>query len=359
MTKGLGLFPRVLAKLALLLVSTAILLVFAEFAVRLVVARGIATRKHYRADLPMPNVQVHRNPEVGYLPPAHLTDAAGRLVTNRIGFREEDYSDTDLTTNDVILNLGDSITFGDRVEDTADVYGHRVELTIARLLPRSHVIVYNAGVSGFNTWQESALMGELLPTMNVRLVLLGFCLNDSSPRFHVRAGLEGAVSRYEQPADSFGSIFSREFFNRSYFYVLLKESFKNVQRAHPGAFPPGLLWHNLLVKEQRWRECKQTLVAMRDRLDERGIPLVVAVFPYAHQLRLEPRANLVQNDLMAFCREHGLECLDLFGAFKLHASEITFDQEGTHPDKRGHAVAAQAIVGYLQERRLFPFRGQP
>jgi hypothetical protein len=195
--------------------------------------------------------------------------------------------------------------------------------------------------------------------MNVKLVLLGFCLNDSSPTFHATADLKGAVSRLEKPINSIEAVFSREFFNRSYLYVLLKETLKNAQRAYPRAFPARFLWHNLLVKEKRWQQCKETLVLMRDQLSQQGIPLVIAVFPYQHQLRLEPQANLVQNDLMTFCHEHELYCLDLFSAFREHASEITFDPEGTHPDERGHAVAAQAILEYLTEQQLFPFSKAP
>jgi lysophospholipase L1-like esterase len=361
MKKRLRRVRRQLAKLALLLVSTMTILVLAEFVVRFLVARGITASEQYPADRPMPNLQVHQNPEVGYLPPPHMTDAAGKLVTNRSGFREKDYSADELRMSDVILNLGDSITFGSRVKASADVYSHQLEQAIGSSLQHRRVIVYNAGVAGFNTWQELALMGELLPTMDVKLVLLGFCLNDSSPRFHVKTDLKGAVSRYDRPIDSFKAFFSREFFNRSYFYVLLKETFKNVQRAHPRVFPASLLWHNLLIRGKRWQECKETLVVMRDQLRTQGIPLVIAVFPYRHQLSLEPQSNLIQNDLMTFCREHGLYCLDLFSAFKEHMSEINFDDEGegAHPDENGHRVAAQAIFDYLREQELFPFCSLP
>jgi lysophospholipase L1-like esterase len=350
---------RQLAKLAILLVSTITILVLAELVVRFLAARGIAASDQYPADRPIPNVQVHQNPEVGYLPPPYMTDATGKLLTNRSGFREKDYSADELRMSDVILNLGDSITFGSKVKDTADVYSHRLERAIGRSPRQRRVIVYNAGVAGFNTWQEHALMGELLPTMTVKLVLLGFCLNDSSPAFHVKADLKGAVSLYDTPIGSFKAVFSREFFNRSYFYVFLKETFKNVQKAHPRAFPASLLWHNLLIKEKRWQECKETLVVMRDQLRTQGIPLVIVVFPYRHQLSLEPQANLIQNDLMTSCREHELYCLDLFSAFKEHVSEISFDDEGTHPDENGHRVAAQTILDYLREQELFPFCNPP
>ena len=153
---------------------------------------------------------------------------------------------------------------------------------------------------------------ELLPTMNVKLVLLGFCLNDSSSQFYVKGDLNNAVFLDDKHINSIDAVFYRKFLNRSYFYVLLKETFKNVQRTYPHVFPASLLWHNILIKEKRWQECKETLVEMREQLGEQGIPLVIAVFPYRHQLRLELEANLMQNDLMSFCNKHGLHCLDLF-----------------------------------------------
>jgi hypothetical protein len=78
-----------------------------------------------------------------------------------------------------VLVLGDSFTFGWGVLDD-EPYPQRTEqLLRARGLD---VEVINAGIPGYNTEQEAALLDELMPRFQPDQVVLGYVVNDAEPQ---------------------------------------------------------------------------------------------------------------------------------------------------------------------------------
>ena len=248
--------------------------------------------------------------------------------------------------------MGDSIAFGTNVDKTRDVYPKVLERLLQRDYPDKQYAVVNAAVGGYNIWQEWALLKELRTELNIKMVIVGLCLNDSSPMFYIREDIKEAVVKIPARINSISDVFHREFINRLKLYVMVKEVIKSVQRNHPKLFPSSLLWHNLLVKQGSWQNLKDTILEMKLSLAENDIPLVVVIFPYRHQLELEPPDNLIQKDLSQFCQQNGIKCLDLFTCFKAYKDSIVWDAEGIHPDKRGHWVAGQNIYQYLVDEQV-------
>lgn len=112
----------------------------------------------------------------------------------------------------------------------------------------------------------------------------------------------------------------------------------------------------VLVKAEGWQSSRNTLLEMYERLNAQGIPLVVVVFPYAHQLKLEANDNLIQNDLLTFCQNHDIACLDLFPCYQANSQSIRWEAEGIHPDEGGHQIACEAIFNSLNEQQLIPIQ---
>ncbi len=330
-----------------------ILLILGEIVAGILVKKGIGQQHQIFGqadDLVIPS----SNAELSYIFRPYYVNNAGDTATNRFGLRDYDRSEAEIDQSFVILNLGDSITFGSNVNSLGDIYSKVLESLLQQKFHDNHYIVFNAGIGGYNIWQERALLNELRKKMPVNMVILGFCLNDSSPMFYVREEIKGAVVNVPGKINSFSEIFSRTFINRLKLYVMFKEAIKSMQRRYPKLFPSSMLWHNLLIKQSSWNNLKLTLLEMKESLAQDNIPLVVVVFPYRHQLELKTSDNLIQNDLSQFCQQHEIRCLDLFSYFKAKKDSIRWDLEGIHPDECGHKIAGQTIYEFLIKENLIP-----
>lgn len=84
----------------------------------------------------------------------HYVDAQGDTIINVLGCHEIDWEPSQLDRSKVILNLGDSITSGANIKDINQFYGKILQLYLQQKFPDEHYIVYNAGVGGYNIWQE-------------------------------------------------------------------------------------------------------------------------------------------------------------------------------------------------------------
>lgn len=97
------------------------------------------------------------------------------VVGNSLGLRDVEIPENQA----VVLVLGDSMTFG-VVGEVADSWPRLLDKAVAELVPgpeRYHFV--NAGVTGYNTYQEVMLLKELLPEMEGRgvkpeVVMLSF-----------------------------------------------------------------------------------------------------------------------------------------------------------------------------------------
>ncbi len=335
-----------------------LLFVFGELGANLLVKLGKGQRQQIMGEAD--NIVMNSpNKDLEFVFKPHYVNADGDTVTNALGFHELDWSPAALDQSKVILNLGDSITFGANIKDLNQVYGKVVQSLMQQNFPDQPVIVYNAGVGGYNIWQERAMLRELDRQLKYDMVLLGLCLNDSSPKMYVSEDIKGAVVNVSGKIESARDLFSRKFFNRFKLYVMFKEAVKSVQRRYPRLFPSSMLWHNMLVKGEGWTSLKDTILEMHQELASRNIPLVVVIFPYAHQLKLTAKDNIIQNDLVQFCQANQIPCLDLFEAFQQHQQQILWDAEGIHPDGNGHRVAGEAIYHFLVEQKLIPFEYDP
>jgi len=330
-----------------------ILLVLGEIGANIMVKLGKGQRHQVMGEAD--NIVMNSpNKDLEFVFKPHYVNLEGDTITNAHGFHELDWAPSELDQSKVILNIGDSITFGANIKDFNQVYGKVLQSLIQQNFPEENYIVYNAGVGGYNIWQERALLQELTGKIKYDMVLLGLCLNDSSPKMYVSEDIKGAVVNVSGEIESTKEIFSRKFFNRFKLYVMFREAAKSMQRRYPKLFPSSTMWHNVLVNGEGWRSLKDTILEMHNSLAQDGIELVVVIFPYAHQLKLEAKDNIIQNDLLKFCQSYSIPCFDLFSNYKQNSQLIQWDEEGIHPDENGHQLAGEAIYYYLVEQKLIP-----
>lgn len=115
---------------------------------------------------------------------------------------------------------------------------------------------------------------------------------------------------------------------------------------------------------QHWARTQEALLAFRDFLGERGIPLLIVVIPDHIQLdRALQREYLAgigqaaeqydfykpQRLLLAWCREQGIPTVDLLPAFEAAGSpETLYFRNDFHLTVSGHRLAARIIDPVLQ-----------
>lgn len=340
---------------SLMILVFIILLVLGEVGANIMVKLGRGQRHQVMGEAD--NIVMNSpNKDMEFVFKPHYVNLEGDTITNAHGFHELDWAQSELDQSKVILNIGDSITFGANIKDLNQVYGKVLQAMIRQDFPDENYIVYNAGVGGYNIWQERALLKELTGKVKYDMVLLGLCLNDSSPKMFVSEDIKGAVVNVTGELESTKEIFSRKFFNRFKLYVMFKEAAKSLQRRYPKLFPNSMMWHNVLVSGEGWGSLKDAILEMHENLAQNGIPFVLVIFPYAHQLKLEAKDNIIQNDLLQFCEAYKIPCFDLFSNYKQNSQSIQWDEEGIHPDVKGHQVAGEAICHYLVEQKLIPIQ---
>lgn len=267
----------------------------------------------------------------------------GNVRTNELGVRWRDPDPEPLDAK--ILCIGDSVTFAGGVP-YADNFCAILESELNRRLDAA-VGVWNAGVPGYNTDQESILLEDLGPKIHLDLVIVQFCMNDYLPPPVFRE----SNGQLDTPQFSGSASFSlRRLLYRSKAIVFLKETFKDLQKTHPEWFPASLHYVHYVHTGEGWQRAKQALLEIRKTCDRLGAALLLVVFPVEQQLRIPDREP--QDDLVRFARTHGIPVLDLFELFQSRWREgLFFDRSvrlGTvdkmHLSPKGHEIAGRAIA---------------
>ncbi|MGQ0543912.1 MAG: hypothetical protein ACT4P3_01065 [Betaproteobacteria bacterium] len=82
---------------------------------------------------------------------------------------------------------------------------------------------------------------------------------------------------------------------------------------------------------------------------------MVAVFPMMLDFARYP-LEPAHAKIAAFCREHGIEAIDLLPRLRReNAAELRVFRDG-HPNARAHAIFAAALYGRLRQRYADVFR---
>jgi len=277
------------------------------------------------------------------------------LRINALGFRGEEVESPKHSDRFRIFVMGDSITFGNGVRD-AETYSARIEGMLHEAgFRRAEVI--NAGIPGYDTWQEALLLEEVVLSLNPDLVVLGFYENDVTPRPPVIRPIIG--ERGESPRTGLAARLGDQWIfllKRSHLLVLAWEAYKRVQvrwLPTPAARIRMALLNGDLYPpaEAGWDEVSATLRHMAALLRRKGVPFLIVVFPMPEQV-WDPKAGTIafQGRLQEITREAGVPTLDLLPAFRKAAADgrplyIFWDW---HPAPEGHQLAARTIDAFIR-----------
>ena len=99
----------------------------------------------------------------------------------------------------------------------------------------------------------------------------------------------------------------------------------------------------------KWEQCRDSLAGITKDCREHDIPLLVVIFPFFIELDGDYPFQPIHDIVSAFCRSEGIHVLDLRDVFRgYNGPELWVHPTDQHPNEIAHAIAADAIAGYLR-----------
>lgn len=291
---------------------------------------------------PFGKLQAGVKMRMGYQPAPRWDyfDANGCVAvdTNSRGFRDAEFAVEKAPEELRILCLGDSFTYGQ---------GVRLDLTWPQVLEArlrtergKPVEVINGGFAagpgvnspdGYDRWvAEHGLL--FAPDV----VIVGVCLNDVGPidmLTYDAVPLQPILGGYSRMLDVAVQSYRQAHARRS------KRDYAARVQEQPAA----------------WQGTQRGLLALRDMLAARKIPLLVAVFPMLCQLEPELYpCTEVHAMIRDFGAAQGIRVVDLLDDFMGRSEpELWVHSIDQHPNHLGHALIAQRVHDWLAAEGLF------
>jgi len=270
--------------------------------------------------------------------------ADGPLRTNELGLRGPPCNPN---ARFKILVLGDSVSWGDGIDDARKCYPQLLAEELDRLATTGTYQVINSGCPGYSTFQEGAYLKLYGLRLKPDLVILQFCLNDVVERYSTLfacggdnvflgvdtrtaiGGLRGWLVRHSRAAEAVcRGLQSAARRRQDYAVTALAQA----------PLPPHLV--------KAWAQTEQEIEDLRQVCRREQIPLLLVIAPYAFQVQAPASLRQPQDRLIAFARARGLPCVDLLPVFAAAwaATNAPLFNDEDHFSERGHRVAARALV---------------
>jgi lysophospholipase L1-like esterase len=280
------------------------------------------------------------------IPGSDVMKQGVRITTNSDGFRDRDFSQTARENEFVIAVLGDSYTFAQGVSQDS-TYPAILERILNEDSQKERFRVWNLGVSGYNTEQESYLLESFVLPRKPRWVVVGYNINDNEPvnvprtetqastgeQSSERAGLRGAVdldlfvisfARYK--LGNLIRIIRPDWYRSSYV--------DDVRRAY--ADPTG-----------EWQQVSEHLRSMNEKCKKDGVGFTVALLPTMFDFSRYEFAD-VHTIVHQYLIGHGIDVVDVAPYFSgKNASQFHVSLMDSHPNALAQRIFARVIADHL------------
>ncbi len=271
--------------------------------------------------------------------------SGGPLATNELGLRDRPH---DPRAEHTVLLLGDSVSWGNGVQDLCRVYPQLLEARLgARHRPATWEVV-NASVPGYSTFQELAWLRLHGLGLDPGAVVLQFCLNDVAERYQALAEYGG--NNYFMGVDTREAIQGLQGFliRRSRAWEALVRGLQAVARGREELKSRDLARDELSpAMERAWRRTVEELDGVRRTARDADLPLLLLIAPFRFQAE-EPEALRQPEDrLLAWAREHSLPAVDVLAELAELPVELRLAafNDATHFSELGHALVAELAAG--------------
>jgi lysophospholipase L1-like esterase len=208
--------------------------------------------------------------------------------------------------------------------------------------------VLNFSRPGWNTPLEIGALRRAIDRLAPDVIVLGYCLNDSEPlkRRELAALRKGVFPGEPTSAPS------RYLFKHSALYRVVFQRADNFRMRQATT----RYYHRLYEADQpSWIATQRALREMKALADERGIPLLLVVFPiFDSQLDSRYHYHALHKTMAKTADELGIDTVDLLPRFVgIDARRLALDPFlDAHPSELAHRIAADAILEEMESRGL-------
>lgn len=271
------------------------------------------------------------------------------LKINALGFRDREYEAAKPAGIHRVLVVGDSIMQGDSASDPVPVdrvMANVMEDALNATAGEKRYQVINTGVAGYNVVQEVAFLERRGDELDPDVIVIGACLNDFAPPQEVRR--KGQVWRVAFYNEAFPDVLPLGPLKRT---ALGKVFVLRYLARALGAAGFGSDDDVINLDEARTWEALDALAVIGER-----VPILVAVFPHLIEGYSSYEEHVEHRMIVEDYRDAGLQVLDLGEVYRfIPYTELLADpSDPVHPNARGHAVAAEAVLARLGQLGWLP-----
>lgn len=274
------------------------------------------------------NAQPAQHPEMIYTIKPHAFPGI-----NAHGFRDREHSQEKHPDSTRLLIIGDSITRGYGIDDTADRYTNLLEDRLNAAGENYEVI--NCGMDQYATFQQASLLENWGVTMQPDRVIISYVLNDPTA--------DGNINDF----------FQRHKATSLALYWISSKMRKIYSRYSESHLIPNCQHFDYFSKmhcdSSKWEIVRASFRKIRDLSIAHNFPVLLVIFP---ALDRDPKATFqvylwtaVHQRVLAAAAENGFDTLDLLQAFsRYNPVDLKIrTSDRLHPNERGHRIAADAI----------------
>lgn len=261
-------------------------------------------------------------------------------VHNSVGWRDVEHPVEKPPGSFRILGLGDSYLYGQGVR-REDIVLTRLETLLQADARGTTIETINTGVSGYNTVDQRDLLRDRGLAYSPDLVILFYVLNDVEERLDRTTGPKieffvNYTSIYQEPdaASKYSYLWS---WARQRVQKLVQT--RRYIRESVAAF---------VSDDEKWGRSRGALDEIHGLAAERGIPLLVVIFPFFYDLGGDYPFQLVHDLVREHCETAGIPVLDLRDSYREYdGPELWVHPTDQHPNEIAHEIAAHAVYDFL------------
>lgn len=305
-----------------------------------------------------------KDDEIGwrFRPNAHDYLGGVKAKINGKGLRGPELDYTKESGVKRILFLGDSVTFGFRLERDEDTFPSVIQAIMQDEYGPIETI--NAGVGGYSPWQEHIYLTREGIKYEPDLVVLSFVLNDVTEKLSlVRFG--GDEESFQLLSTASNMIEKAVY--KSALMITLKQisyALRLKDSVYGGALEEESLSVESMARnpnrpniERAWDITLENVGKIFDYCEERDIPVLLVIFPFTFQFDDIAALSAPQETLHRYAAGRAVPTVDLLPLLHARLKEqgkepSDYFVDADHLSPLGSQVVSRILVNFILERKL-------
>lgn len=234
-----------------------------------------------------------------------------------------------------IIGLGDSFAWGWGMADNRRTFFKLLECWLNRKYPARQVEIINASRPAAPAAYYEQFLDSFGWALDPDRVVISFNLNDAYVK-HASVTVAAKSARHLEQSTGFWTRHSRlvSFVRERLIQTWVRRDFiANIHDAYLGA-----------ERTQRWDRAQANLLAIARGCRQRGIALLVVIFPLLVDLERNYPFGAEIDEIARFCKQNGIDCIDLLPTFLGKKAELLWTlPTNAHPNEVANRLAAETI----------------